>query len=568
MEPNTLIDELKELATNEDALAVSKEVNDIKARFDTQMLEMERVNQVAAMEAEINGEEYSSIDIKSIKDSFYEIYLIYRERRKEQAEAKESSELANLKIKKQLIEKLKSIIANEENIGAAFSAYKEIHETWKGVGDIPRNERDTIQQEYSRALEDFFYNMKIYKELKDHDLKRNSQLKNAVIDQLKTLIENQNIKDVEQQLKLLQNEWEEIGPVANEEWEKLKDDYWENVRALYNRINNYYEDRKTLLADNLKKKQEIVEETIAFINTLPEEQSIKSWEEWTNQLLTFQERWKSIGFGPRKENEDLWGNFRAECDKFFDKKRKFYSSLQEKNKVIIDAKKLIIAEAQSLKDSQDWKSTSDKFVKLQQQWKKSGHAGQRAEQKLWSEFRGICDSFFNTKQQFYQEQDKALETNLIAKQTLIANIESYQLENDKKKALQDLKNFSAAFNAIGRVPLKDKDANYQAYKNAIDKLYAQLKLEGEEKEKVLFQARIETLSASPDATKALNKEKSFIRQQIEQLKSDVRQYENNLGFFSKSKGSEQLRKEVEAKINVSKSKIDALVRKMKMIPNE
>jgi hypothetical protein len=410
--------------------------------------------------------------------------------------------------------------------------------------------------------------MKIYKELKDHDLKRNSQLKNAVIDQLKTLIENQNIKDVEQQLKLLQNEWEEIGPVANEEWEKLKDDYWENVRALYNRINNYYEDRKTLLADNLKKKQEIVEETIAFINTLPEEQSIKSWEEWTNQLLTFQERWKSIGFGPRKENEDLWGNFRAECDKFFDKKRKFYSSLQEKNKVIIDAKKLIIAEAQSLKDSQDWKSTSDKFVKLQQQWKKSGHAGQRAEQKLWSEFRGICDSFFNTKQQFYQEQDKALETNLIAKQTLIANIESYQLDNDKKIALQDLKNFSAAFNAIGRVPLKDKDANYQAYKNAIDKLYAQLKLEGEEKEKVLFQARIETLSASPDATKALNKEKSFIRQQIEQLKSDVRQYENNLGFFSKSKGSEQLRKEVEAKINVSKSKIDALVRKMKMIPNE
>ncbi len=568
MEPFALIDELKTLAVNEDALAVSREVSDLKSRFDNLLLELERANQVAAMEAEINGDEFESIDIKAIKDSFYEIYLIYRDRRKEQASAKEAIENENLRKKKVLISKLNQLIASEENIGTAVSAYKEIHENWKQIGDIPRDSRDAVQQEYSRALEDFFYNIKIYRELKDHDLKRNTQLKRAIIGQIAELLKLTVIKDIEQQLKLLQNEWEEIGPVQNEEWEAIKEDYWKQVKAVYARINLFYEDRKQILAEQLKLKQELVVETASFIDAIGETQTIKSWDELTSRLLDFQERWKTIGFGPRKENEELWAQFRAHCDNFFQKKRAFYNILQEKNKVLIQEKKRIIAEAIQYKDSTDWKNASDKLIQLQKQWKNSGNTGQKTEQKLWQEFRSACDAFFNAKQKHFEAQDKLLEDNLTAKEALIVSIEKYELSEDKKQALQDLRNFSASFNEIGRVPIKSKDSVYAAYKAALDKHYGQLKLEGDEKDKVMFQARIETLAASPEASKAFAREKASIRKEIDQLKQQVLQYENNLGFLSRSKSADLLRKDVEGKININKTKIEALIKKLKMIPNE
>ncbi len=568
MEPFALIDELKSLAVNEDALSVSREVSDLKSRFDNLLLELERANQVAAMEAEINGDILESIDIKAIKDAFYEIYQIYRDRRKEQASAKEALENDNLREKKSLIEKLRALIASEENIGAALSAYKEIHEKWKEVGDIPRDARDVVQQEYSRALEDFFYNIKIYRELKDHDFKRNTQLKKAIISQISDLLKLTVIKDIEQQLKLLQNEWEEIGPVQNEEWEGIKEDYWTQVKAVYARINLFYEDRKQILAEQLKLKQELVVETASFVDTIGENQTVKSWDELTAKLLEFQERWKTIGIGPRKENEELWVVFRAHCDNFFQKKRAFYDVLQEKNKSLIQEKKRIIAEALQYKDSTDWKNASDKLIHLQKQWKNSGNTGQKTEQKLWQEFRSVCDSFFNSKQKHFEAQDKLLEDNLTAKEALIAAIEKYELNSDKKQALQDLRNFSASFNEIGRVPMKSKDSVYAAYKAALDKHYGQLKLEGDEKEKVLFQAKIETLAASPEASKAFAREKASIRKEIDQLKQQVLQYENNLGFLSRSKSADLLRKDVEGKIKVNKTKIEALIKKMKMIPNE
>src|SRR5574343_619915 len=502
MENNALIEELKTLAQNEDALAVNREVNELKVRFDDYILEEERKDQVAALEAQVQGEEFEPKDFKPLKDAFFELYNIYRERRKEQVDARNAIESENLKQKRNLINRLKDVIEKEENIGAAFTAYKEIHEAWKKVGDIARDKRDEIQHEYSRLLEDFFYNMKIYRELKEHDLKRNYQLKLDVITQLEALKNTESIREVEAALKTLQNEWEGIGPVINDEWENLKAKYWENVRTIYDRINAFYDERRSTLLENLAKKKE------------------------------------------------------------------FLGTIQEKFNKIAEAKQRIIDQAVALKESTDWKTTADKLVQLQKQWKTVGHAGQKLEQKLWSDFRGACDAFFNARTKHFEEQDKQLETNLHAKQTIIAAIQTYVLPADKKQALADLKEFTNSFNAAGKVPMKDKDAIYNQYKTAIDAHYGQLKLEGAEKEKVMFEARMETLASSPDASRAFAKEKADIRQQIEHLKNDILQYENNLGFFAKSKGAELLRKEVEGKINASKNKIDALIRKLKMIPNE
>jgi hypothetical protein len=568
METNALIEELKTIAQNEDALAVSREVNELKARFDDFMLEEERKEQVAALDAEVKGEEYEPKDLKPIKNAFYELYNIYRERRKEQAEAKNALESQNLKQKKDLLTRLKEVIEKEENIGVAYNAYKEIHETWKNVGDIAREKRDEIQKEYSKLLEDFFYNMKIYRELKDHDLKRNLQLKQAVVDQLESLKNNASLKEVEAALKALQNEWEEIGPVVNEEWENLKAKYWEHVRNLYERINAFYDERRTSLQENIIKKRELLTEAATLLAETSTLNTTKSWDEATEKLLNIQDRWKGVGFGQRKENEEVWQEFRKMCDDFFAQKKVFFGTIQEQYSKTAESKRKLIAEAISLKDSTDWKITADKLVQLQKQWKNTGNAGQKLEQKLWSDFRGACDSFFNARQKYFEEQDKELDGNLTKKKEIIRQIEAYSLGADKKLALNDLKDFTMSFNAAGKVPMKEKDTIYLGYKTAIDKHYAQLKLEGAEKDKIMFQARLDTLSGSPDASRAYAREKAEIRQQIEALKSDILQYENNLGFFARSKGADALRKDVEIKINASKVKIEGLIKKLKMIPNE
>ena len=568
MEIQQLIDDLKRLALQEDVLAVSREINEIKSKFDDQLLEIERKDQVASMEAEVNGEAHEPVDVKPIKEEFYALYNAYRESKTAVLKAKEVEETANLNQKKALIERLKHIIQNEENIGAAFKAFKEIHETWKNVGDIARDKRNDIQQEYSKLLEQFNYQITIYRELKDHDLKRNLQLKEAIISQLESLTKNESVRDLESMIKTLQNEWEEVGPVPNEEWEKLKELYWAHVRTIYDRINVFYEGRRTALAANIQQKRELLEKAKALIAESEGNSTSKMWDDATEKLLEFQEQWKNIGFGSRKENEEVWQEFRGACDVFFARKKEFFGKIQEKYSVIADAKRELIEQANALRESTDWKSTAEQLVVLQKKWKESGHAGQKIEQKLWSEFRGACDAFFNARQKHYGEQDQQFETNLAAKQAIIQQIENYVVPESKKQALDDLRDFTTAFNAVGRVPIKVKDSIYNAYKTAIDAHYSKIKLDGAEKEKVLFQARMDTLAGSQDSARAFSREKSDIRQQIEGLKNEIRQYENNLGFFANSKGADALKKEVEAKINASKNKIEALKRKLSMIPNE
>jgi len=314
MEIQQLIDDLKTLALQEDVLAVSREINEIKSKFDDQLLEIERKDQVASMEAEVNGEVYEPIDIKPLKEEFYALYNAYRESKTAVLKAKETEETANLSQKKALIERLKHIIQNEENIGAAFKAFKEIHEAWKNVGDIAREKRNDMQHEYSKLLEQFNYQISIYRELKEHDLKRNLQLKEALIAQLEALTKSESVRDLESLIKSLQNEWEEVGPVPNEEWEKLKDLYWKHVRAIYDRINVHYEGRRSALAANIQLKRDLLEKARELIVQSEGNSTSKLWDDATEKLLEFQEQWKNIGFSSSKANEEEWQEFREKKD--------------------------------------------------------------------------------------------------------------------------------------------------------------------------------------------------------------------------------------------------------------
>lgn len=569
MEKQAFLEELKNLVSNEDVLAINRDVNELRTRFDDFIIEEERKKQVAVLDAQARGEDvqYERED-DPIRNEFYEVFKSFKAIWTAAMDAKKSFQQENLKQKKSLIQRLKTIIESEENIGAAYTAYKEIHEKWKTIGEIDREKRAEVQAEYSRLLEDFFYNMKIYREIKEYDFHKNQQLKEAVIQKVEELAQHTSIKEIESSIKVLQNEWDEIGPVNRDLWEAIRNKYHEAVRAVYTKINAHYEGVRQIQLDNMDKKQALLEKAKTVVAGLTEVKTVKAWEEITQELLKIQEVWKQIGFGPKKENEEIWHLFRAECDAFFAQKKAFYETVRSEYDAIAEKKKQIIEEADKVKDSTDWKKTSDFIVNLQKRWKNLGNAGQRNEQRLWKEFRAICDHFFNAKQAYYAQLDQANEANLVAKKEIIAKIEAYTVAEDKQQALNDLRDFTNAFNAIGHVPIKEKDTIYHAYKSAIDAHYQALKLEGEEKDRVLFQSKIETLKASPNADKLMEKERAELRKQMDHLKQDIIQYENNLGFFANSKGANELKKEVERKIQQAKNKIEELKRKVKLLANE
>lgn len=564
MDKATLLDGLKALVSQEDALAVSREVNELRSQFEDVVLEEDRQFQIKQLEAQEAGETVEERPEDLVRKEFYELVAVFRERRNEQQRVKKESEEANLRRKKSLIERLRGVIDSEENIGAALTAYKEIHEAWKEVGDIPRDKRQDIQSDYSRLLETFFYHIKIYRDLREHDLKRNTQLKQEVIRKIQELQNVSSIKDIEQAIKGLQNEWDEIGPVLNEEWEQLKTLYWEAVKAIYARIQVFYDERRNELTANLEKKKALANQALELVQQLSAT-STKDWEAATAQLLAIQESWKTIGFGPKKENEEVWKAFRATCDEFFAAKKTYFDSLRSQFDEIAQKKQALVEKVEALKTTTSWKDTTEKILAVQKEWKSLGNAGHRFEQRLWKDFRSACDHFFEAKQAFFAAQDEALSGNLDLKLQLIERIKTTNLPEDKKEALALLRDFATEFNAIGKVPLKDKDTVYNNYREALNAHYGKLKLEGEEQEKVQFQARLDTLKASPNADKALARERFDLNEKIKQLKADILQYENNLGFFAKSKGADALRKEVEGKIAAANRKIEEHQRKIKQL---
>jgi hypothetical protein len=569
MENSNFQEQLENLVKSEDLIVIGREANGLKVQFDDFIIEAERIQQVNQLEAQERGEAYEPIDYKIQKETFYSVYKAFQESRKKQIELKSALENENLKQKRTLISSLKVVIEGEENIGSAFNSYKEIHETWKKIGDIPREKRDETQKEYSRLLEIFFYNIKIYRELKDHDYKRNFQLKEDVIFRLKQLrTKNLPIRDLEASLRSLQDEWEEIGPVNNDEWEGLKKNYWDSVKTLYEKINLHYEEQRNVLTENINKKKALIEDLKKVVLDLDSIEKSKDWESKTNEIITLQEQWKQIGFGPKKENETVWKEFRSLCDSFFDAKKNFNKNIDSAYKEIADKKRALISEVQQINTSEDWKKTADRIVFLQKKWKEIGSAGQRYENKLWAEFRAACDIFYNARDKHFERQESELVGNLQQKLDLINEINQYVVSEDKTTALNDLKNFNERFSTIGHVPIKDKNEVFSSFKKAMDDKYASLKLEAKEKDVILYKARIETMLASPDRSKLLNQERFDLKKQIDVFNKEIIQMETNLSFFARSKGADQLRKDVEKKIEIVKEKIVGLKRKLSILPNE
>lgn len=566
-EKQGFIDELKAYAEAEDILVVEKEVKELRTKFSDFVMEEERLHQVAQLEALEKGESTKPY-YDALNDTFFELYTTIRERQKEQRKIQKTTEAECLKQKQILLDQLKHVIENEENIGEAFNSLKTINEKWKTIGDIPRDKRHEIQQEYSRLRELFSYNIKIYKELKEHDLHRNKQLKEKVIAKLAVLLseaESKGVKTLEKDLKVLQEEWEEIGPTLQSDWDVLKEAYWTKIRDVYTLIRGAYEAKKETMAENIVLKKQLIEKAQQLLGNIENIEKHSVWQKLTEKLLEIQEEWKKVGYGTKAENEQVWVDFRAVCDAFFEKKKAFYDERKSEFGDVRKVKEDLIEAINKIKDSTDWKTTSNEIIALQKQWKNAGSAGPKHEKKLWAVFRGACDEFFNNKAKHFESLEGELNENLVKKQAVIESINAYKIKDDKKATLEDLKGFINAYNAAGKVPFKEKDTVYKAFKEAIDVHYKSLDMKGEEKEKVMFQIKVDTLKSDPNADKLLQQEKRKLQHEIQKIKNEVIQLENNIGFFGRSKGAEKLKQEVEKKIETAKEGMKKLEIKLKQL---
>ena len=461
---------------------------------------------------------------------------------------KAKDEADNLGAKKAIMDELKGLIAGEENIGNAFQRFAELQEKWKSIGPVPQQTYRDLQNDYSHLRDEFFYHIRIYKELRDHDLRKNTALKQALIADVESLAQKDAVKELEHAIKEYQEKWHQIGPVVREEWEAIRDRFSVATRTIYDKIHEYYKARRTEHEVNLQAKQGLVEKVNALTAQL-EATTTKEWKLLTDQVLEFQNVWKSIGFATKKDNERIWKEFRGACNVFFDAKKGFFDKMKDQFKEVRDKKQALLDEAIKLKDSTEWRNTADRLKHLQQQWKEAGSAGPRDENRLWLKFREACDGFFQNRKATFEKLDEEQVVNAQAKEALLAEIEAFVATGDRTKDIETLKSFSLRWMNSGRVSPKLYDAYNERYRAALDKHYGQLKMEGEERRRMQFQGRVDDLKSAPDGKDRIEKESRSIKRKIEELEGEMRNMERNMGMFNfKSASGAEMKKDMEKKI--------------------
>lgn len=487
------------------------------------------------------------------------------EKKKKEEDARLAIEQGkNLAIRTEIIAKINDLSQVSDNIGAAIKKLVELQGQWKATGSVSPHKYKENQAEYSKAIEEFNYKLSLSKQLQEHDLKRNYELKTELLEKIKGIKNQENIKEAERLIKIYRNDWEEIGPVPNDKWDELKGGFRAALEEAYSKLKAHYNSVEEEKEANLIQKKTLLEK-IKEIITKSETASGQVWNNLTNELVTLQAEWKGVGRANVKDNDKAWAEFRELCDSFFDKKKAFFNVVHEKMGVIKTQKQELITKANALKESTDWQKTGLALIKLQDAWKKVPHAG-GDETKLFNQFRAACNHFFDAKKAHFGAIDASFDSNLVAKEELLAKLLEFNLSEDLAANHTALKQFSADWNVAGMVPMKDKKRINDAFYNRLDELYDKMNVSGAEKFMMQFKTKLERFVNGESPELALRKEADYLKKQMDEINGRIKTYDNNLGFFkSSTKGVNPFMKEIEDKINAEKQKIADFNEKHKLV---
>ena len=576
-----LIARLEALLQQEDVEHTAEQVDAVKEMYESLVAEAQQQLGVQnstepSAEPALDGEEpppapvpIESATLQDEEDKrFKQLLDTHHTRVNDIRRRKAKEETDNLAAKTAIMDELRRMISEEENIGTAFQRFHDLQEKWKTIGPVPQQAYRDLQRDYSHLLDDFFYHIRIYKELRDHDLKKNTALKLALIADMEAVQRVDSVKEAEALVKEYQEKWHQVGAVVKEEWESIRDRFWNATRVVYERIHEYYKARRAEHETNLAGKQALVDKVNA-IGAQAAEVSLKDWKALTEQVLEAQNAWKTVGFATKKENERIWKEFRTACNNFFDRKKAYFDAIRDQYKGVRDRKQSLLEQALALKESTEWKQTAEKLKVLQQQWKEAGSAGPRDEQKLWSRFREACDGFFAARKQHFDKLDAEQADSLKAREALLAEIEGFTLTENRNADVDALKVFSKRWLESGRVSPKHFDLLQDRYRAALDKHYGQLKMEGEERRRAHFQDHVDHLKSAPDGKDRIERESRFVKRKIEEMESELRQFENKMGMFNfKSASGAAMKKELEQQAERTRRDVERLREQHKQLQKE
>ena len=506
-----------------------------------------------AEEAAEVEEKVSENPFAEIERGFKEIFAKYKSLRSVHIQQVEKKKDENLEVKKQIIEELKALVETQEDIVTTFPKFRSLQTRWRESGPVPQAKVKDVYDSYQHYVEMFYDYVKINNELRDLDFKKNLEAKVALCEKAEKLVEEENVINAFATLQKLHEEWKEFGPVEKEHREAI----WERFKVATSQVNKkhqaYFEkikaDQKVNLAAKTvlcEKAEEIAAREVAESNT---------WNEYSKELEGLQKEWKSIGFASKKDNQKIYDRFRAACDQFYNRKREYYSQFKDQMTRNMEQKIALCEQAEAMKESTDWKKTTEDLINLQKQWKEIGPVSRKKSDQIWNRFRSACDYFFDNKEKNYGGVDPQYVENLNKKLAIIEEIKAYEPE-DRASDAEAMKEFMNRWNEIGFVPFKEKEKVQAMFKEALNSKFHGV-------------SRSRRGGGKPQKeTNPLRTEREKLVQKFRKKESEIATYENNIGFFASSKNADALVKELSKKIEAAKAELAELEEKIKEIDNQ
>lgn len=489
-----------------------------------------------------------------------------KEKRAKKLAEEEHEKENNYKIKLGIIESIKALTESTEDFNKLYKEFKDLQQKWNEIKLVPQAKAKDLWTEYQIYTEKFYDIVKINNEFRDYDFKKNLEMKTELCDAAEKLVGDADPVSAFHQLQNFHQQWREIGPVARD----IREELWGRFKEISTTINrNYQEHFESLKGqedENLAAKQAIIDELKAI-----DYSKIKSYKDWdgkSSEVIALQAKWRTIGFVPRKVNNQIFEEFRGLCDVFFEKKSEFFKTQRESMDENLTKKRALTDRANALKDSTDWKKATDELVKIQREWKKIGPVPRKHSDAIWKEFVGACDHFFNEKKKLFSSQKSEEVENYAAKKAIVEKIKNLDESLETSKLLEQVRELQDEWHKIGFVPYKDKDKSYKELYAVVDAHYDRLKIDKDERRFAEFKSTMEDKIANKEnPERALSKERDHLTYQYNKLKSDLQTYQNNMSFLTiSSKGKDNpLLKDVNKKIDSLKNEMELIEKKVEAL---
>ena len=554
---------LTQLAAAEAVEISREEIAHLKQRFYA-IRKLEQEAELAAHLAAGKDAESFIPALDTTEEDFKNLMNTVRERKAAQAATEEEERKQNLARKLALIEELRTISADTDNVNRAFPRVKEIQAEFKEIGEVPPTEATDLWKDYQGAMEQFYDQLKVNKDLRDYDFRKNLELKTLLCEEAEKLNDEEDIVLAFKRLQNLHDEWRQTGPVAKEQREEIWARFKDASTLVNKKYQAFFEERKNRELENEKAKTEICERVEALdFSSL---KTYAAWDEMTRVILGAQEDWKKLGFASRKANNTLFARFRAVCDRFFTLKAEHYREMKDELAANLEKKIALCEKAEALKDSTDWKRTADELVKLQKEWKTIGTVPKKHSDNIWHRFQTACDAFFEARKANLSESRSVEQANLKSKRDVIAALREIPLDAPRSESMPKVKELQARWQEIGHVPFREKDKVYEEYRAVCDALYNRM---GRERERGNLSRFEDVIKEMGSDEQKLYRERERILRSFEIKRNELKTYENNLGFLSsKSKTGDSMVREMERRIQRIKDDLAAIEQKIKLIDSK